>query len=114
MFDFFEKMRQKPVSKRRLIAFGISLFFTGLIFVVWLSVWLPNFFYDQSVEQKNLELESPKDTLLQNIGSAWDGVMGGVSNLKESLGKAKVSSEVEYRSPTTTEKISTTTETVGN
>ena len=114
MFEFFEKMRQKPVTKRRLIAFGIALFFTGLIFVVWLSVWLPGFFHEQSIEQKNLEIESPKDTLVQNIGSAWDGVLGGFSDLKESLGKTKVSSEVEYKSPTTTDKTSTTTEVVGN
>ncbi len=102
MFDFFENMRQKPLSRRRLVAFGLALSITGLLFVVWLSVWLPDFFYTQNVESKNnSSFESPKDNVLDSIGSAWQTMQGEFVDLKSAIGGVDLTSQLQYTATTT-------------
>ena len=48
MFDLIEKLRQKPNRTKKLIAFLGALLFVGIIFVIWLSVILPDFEHSQT------------------------------------------------------------------
>lgn len=49
MFKYIEKLRQKPDSVKKRMAFLTSFSFVGIIFIVWLSIIYPGF-----REQKNI------------------------------------------------------------
>lgn len=110
MFNWLEKIRQKPLSKRRLIAFGLSFLFTGILFVVWLSVWLPGINREEEIVKKVESFSTPKDSFLQNISSAWQGITEQYSQLEAVLSGINVSknltSSVNYQSATNTPTIS--------
>ena len=42
MFNALEKLRQKPESVKKQIAFAVALSFAGIIFLVWLTVVYPD------------------------------------------------------------------------
>ena len=58
MFSWFDKIRKESPHKKRFIAFSISALFTGIIFVVWFSVWLPNI-----NKKEEIALRKPQDIL---------------------------------------------------
>ncbi len=119
-FDWLEKMRNKPIKSQRLIAFAVALSFTGLLFVTWLSVLLPGFFHSRDVAQKNEEkndtFDTPKDTFVENITSAWHTLGEQFGALKTTVSDVNLSAAVQYSatstaSTTTLDAASTTTST---
>jgi hypothetical protein len=96
MFQFLEKLRQKSDRGRKQIAFIIALFFTGLIFVVWLSIIYPSWYQVESKQGAASKLEpGPIDTLSQIIS-------GGVSSIGSEINKAKDSYSQTSTNPTST------------
>lgn len=64
IFEKIQKLKQKPVHTRKKIAFGISAGVTGIIIIVWLSVFNLNSNNaiaenSQSKENINSEIASP-------------------------------------------------------
>lgn len=110
MFDWLDKIRKEPASKRRLISFGISLFFTGIIFVVWLTVWFPGIARKTEIVKKEDSFSTPKDNFFKSASDAWQGITDQYSRLKNVLGGIDVAnnltSSVNYHSATTTDEIS--------
>ena len=108
MFDWLEKMRRAPVSKRRVAALGISLVFTGLVFTLWYNS-LSNIFHSEDITAKNASFESPKDNFMANISTAWNGVTGQYSQLQSVLKSTDFSSvlygNAEYQSTTSVPAI---------
>lgn len=109
MFKTLEKIRQKPDSVKKQIAFFTALSFVGIIFGIWFSVVYPDLKQEkfQGDKVKNLE-KSPTESLGETLGS-------GASSLGEEFNKIKdlftsFSVSPTYYSATTTSKISSTTE----
>jgi len=63
MFNFIEKLRQKPDKTKKKVAFLSALFLCGIIFVVWLSVIFPGFREDQAKKQAVQKLEAGLSTM---------------------------------------------------
>ncbi len=106
MFSFIEKLRQKPDRTKKQIAFLTALFLAGLIFVVWLSVILPDFQRGQKREEAVSKLEpSPIEAFGETIGAGFSSIGEQFGKLKESV-TTMVTSSAVYNSASST---STTT-----
>lgn len=66
MFDYLEKLRQKPKSTRKFIAFCASFAFTGIVFVFWVVVMMPSIWSDRTASLRASQNEpSPISSLSQ-------------------------------------------------
>ena len=75
MFNFIEKLRQKPESSKTLIAFSFSFLFAGTIFLVWLTVVLPDIRQDQEIKDKVAKIEpSPFSTFFGNVANSFSAL----------------------------------------
>jgi predicted PurR-regulated permease PerM len=105
MFNWLDNMRKQPLARRRFVAFSITLLFTGALFVVWLTVWLPDFNNQTAVAEKTAEFSTPKDTFTQNFASSWSAISGQFTQLKQSIENVNVtgslSSGVQYTATST-------------
>ena len=83
MFDTIEKLRQKPDSTKKKIAFLISFSVVGIIFVIWLSVIYPDF-RKKEIKESNIAKLEPSPI------SAFTGTLSsGVSVIGEQFNKIK-------------------------
>lgn len=106
MFHLLEKLRTKSRAQRTLIAFSISLLFTGVVFVVWLVARQK----PESVEiTKVIKENTPTNTVFKNMTDIWKGVTGTVKNAQETIKTIDFSSTVEYQSATSTTSDTATT-----
>jgi len=86
MFNFLEKLRQKPDRVKKQIAFLIALFFSGLIFVIWLSVIYPDFKRRQQRTERVSNLEpSPIETFGETFKTGASAIGEQFTQLKESI-----------------------------
>lgn len=86
MFDLIHKLRQKNDRTKTFIAFSASLFFAGTIFLVWMTVVLPDVRQDKKVKDKIASIEpSPFSSFFNNIAQGFSGIKGQFSNIKEKV-----------------------------
>jgi hypothetical protein len=75
MRRFIHKLRQKPKSTRRKIAFGASASITGVIFAVWLTVMVAGGGVGTAgTDAAQSQAASPLSALESNAGSAFSEV----------------------------------------
>lgn len=112
MFELIEKLRKKPEHTKKRYAFLFAFFVSGIIFVVWLSIIVPDFMDQKSKEDKIASLEpSP-------FGAFWESFKTGTTAIGEQFSEFKktissISTNPSYYSATTTSgvlSIATTTE----
>jgi hypothetical protein len=95
MFELIHKLRQKPDSKKKQIAFIISLSFAGIIFVVWLSVIFPSWRRDQLRESEASKLEpSPTSAISSTFADGFSAMGEKLKAMKDAL--STFSTEPEY------------------
>jgi cytoskeletal protein RodZ len=86
MFELLEKLREKPDHKKKQIAFLLSLFIVGIIFVIWLSVIYPDFKNESLIDDKVSKLEpSPLGTFSETFKTGISAIGEQVTKLKESV-----------------------------
>ena len=86
MFDFIEKLRQKPDRTKKQIAFLVSLLLAGIIFVIWLSVIYPDFSQTQAKETAVSKQEpSPLSNFSDTFSSGISAIGDQFNKIKESL-----------------------------
>ena len=108
MFELIEKLRQKPDSAKKKIAFFVALLTSGIIFVVWLSVIYPNWKLGQSQKEKVANLEpSPVSSLSSTISSGFSAIKDQFSQVKNVI--SSFSSSPAHYNSTTSETIATST-----
>ncbi len=96
MFNLLEKLRtQSSRGQRTLLAFSLSLLFTGLVFVMWMVKEKEVNMTDTVARQVNTY--TPTDTLIKNIEDIWHSAVGTIKNTQENLKQVDFSSTVEYR-----------------
>ncbi len=83
MFDLIEKLRQKPESSKKKIAFLTSFSLAGLIFVIWLSVIYPDF----SFKEKQKQVANSNNTGM--FSSFMSNISEGIGGIKEQLNSVK-------------------------
>lgn len=71
MFEKIEKMRNASPEKKKLVAFSVSLFITGIIFVIWLSVWAPEIFKNKGEVKEEKKFDTPASNLDKNIKDSF-------------------------------------------
>ena len=81
MFDFIEKLRAKPDRTKKQIAFAVSLFLAGIIFVIWLSVIYPDFSQKQA---KQTEVSKQEPSPISNFSDTFSS---GISAIGEQFNK---------------------------
>ncbi|KND49957.1 MAG: hypothetical protein AB198_01390 [Parcubacteria bacterium C7867-003] len=95
MFEYLEKLRQKPDSTKKKIAFLGSFIFTGIIFAFWLLAVYPSFKEDAEIQKKAKSLEtSPISSLGSILGDNFSKIKEQISSLKD-LGSS-FSKEMDY------------------
>ena len=84
MFDFLEKLRQKPEAVRVRYAVIFAALVTGLIFLVWLSV-LGVRLSNSPASDAVLQGSSPFGTLKESVGSFFEAGREQIEGVRESL-----------------------------
>ncbi|OHA17546.1 MAG: hypothetical protein A2836_03535 [Candidatus Taylorbacteria bacterium RIFCSPHIGHO2_01_FULL_45_63] len=84
IFDFIKRLQSRPEGQKRSIAFGLSLFLSSIVFVMWISLFQLNVARDNAVlAEKDIPAEvSPFQVLKNNVAGAFAGlrqVMGNAS-----------------------------------
>lgn len=108
MFHLLEKLRtQSSRAQRTFIAFSLSLLFTGLVFVMWLTTEknTKNLPESASVAQ-NTASNTPTDTLLKNAQDMWASIVGASAELTSTIKNTDFSSTVEYTNSSSTSSAS--------
>ena len=99
MFNFLEKLRQKPAYIKKQVAFFIAFSVAGIIFVVWLSVIYPDFRQRQDQQEKISQLEpSPVSSFTQTISSGISGIKDQIGQLKSAV-SSFTSDPLHYKAP---------------
>ncbi len=103
MFHLLEKLRtQSSRGQRTLLAFSLSLLFTGLVFVMWLTTNkntknLPESASGGSPTAQNNASNTPTDNLLKNVRDMWGTLVGATAELSQTIKSTDFSSTVEYK-----------------
>jgi len=106
MFDFLEKLREKPPRVKKQIAFFTAIFFAGIIFVIWLSSVYPNIWKTHLREEKAASLEpGPVDTLGGIFSEAFTVIGEKISEAKKVI--SSFASSTEYYASTSTPPVYT-------
>ena len=111
MFELLEKLRQKPDKVKKLVAVIFSLFFAGIIFVLWFSVSYQNWTNSKYQEEKVTEEPSPISTFSSTFSGAFKSIGEQFSQIRKII-PALISGPVQNVSTTSTssnQSISTTT-----
>jgi hypothetical protein len=83
MFNFIEKLRQKPDSVIKQVAFLISFSFVGIIFIFWLFSIYPNFLEEKKIADRVSAVEpSPLSTLSEIISQGTSAMGEQISKIK--------------------------------
>jgi len=98
MFDFLEKLREKPERVKKQVAFIVALSISGIIFVVWLSVIFPSWRSSQ-VETQSSE-PSPLASFTSTFSSGLSDISSQFSKIKNIVSSLSTST-VYYNSTTT-------------
>jgi len=100
MFDLIEKLRAKPDSTKKQIAFLVALSVAGIIFVIWLSVIYPDWKEGEIKESNVAKIEpSPLSGFTSNFSNGLTSIKEQFSKLKESVSSFSNSPEY-YRAET--------------
>ena len=113
MFDLIEKLREKPESSKKKIAFLTSFTLAGLIFVVWLSVIYPDF----SFSEKQRQTANANDTgmfssFITNMKDGISGIKSQIDSVKETISSIATSTHytVDNNEASTTDAFVETTQ----
>ncbi len=114
MFEFIEKLRQKSEKTKTRIALLTAFSFSGLIFVLWLTVFLPDFTQSQKRENQALANEpSPISTLGSTLSEGFSSLGEQLSDLKKTL-TGVTNSLQNLSEPTTTAEFEAADEAVAS
>lgn len=82
MFDVLEKLRQKPEPTRRRIALLSAFSITLVIFIVWMTVIMPDWTQNQNKQAEALSSQpSPWSAISANFATGMQGITAGWSVL---------------------------------
>lgn len=105
MFEFIEKIRQKPEGLKKKVAFLASFFIAGLIFVIWLSVIYPNIMNNKKVDSlTEKRKEDPISSLANIISSGVYSVSNELGSLKDLI--SNVGTKEDYFSASSSKQTS--------
>jgi dihydrodipicolinate reductase len=83
MFEYLDKLRKKEEKTRHRIALSVAFVFSFILFVVWLTVFLPNFEKENQIERlEQSRFKSP-------VTNFVDALSGSVMKVQESISNAK-------------------------
>lgn len=87
MDSYIERLRNKPDHHKRRIAMGLATFFTSLIFVVWLSVLLPQGSQTNVATNtgKKANADTPFSTLKSGVAQVYQAVKTSFSDTQKSI-----------------------------
>lgn len=85
MFRLFKEIQQRPENEKRRMAFGLSIFLTFLISIIWLvfNLW-PNPIKDNAGKNPDQSFDS-SGTTTNFIGGLFDLVGDSVSDITNGL-----------------------------
>jgi hypothetical protein len=87
MFDYLDRLREKPENVRFKIAISIAAFVTLVIFLVWLSVISMNSSSgDEDIVRNDTEVQSQISIFRENLSDVIDGGKGGVEKIRRQFG----------------------------
>lgn len=83
MFDFIEKLRQKPEKTKRRIVFLTSFSIVGIIFVIWLSVVFSDFRKEDNLSNDPARGSSPLTSLSNFFSNSVSSIGEEIYQVKE-------------------------------
>lgn len=103
MFKHIDKVRQMPITKRKVVAFTLTVIITFLIGSVWFLVWFPGFKQELNLEDKR-KWGTPTENISDDFKKAFQDIKSTINRVKD----IDVSGMVEYYG-TTTQVVSSST-----
>ena len=111
MFNYIEKLRQKPDNVKKHIAFFVAFSFVGIIFVVWLSTIYPGFQQEKQINDRVASSggPSPVSTFVSILSQSVSTMSEQFSKIKET--STSILSGTDHIISTTTQNniVSTST-----
>lgn len=83
MFEYLEKVRQKDEKSKKRIAFYCALAFSLVLFLLWLTVSLPQ------IKSKKIERDAVSETTKSPVTNFMDALSNGVMEIQKSLSEVK-------------------------
>lgn len=84
MFDYLEKLRQKPEKTRKRISLLFSLLFVSIIFLIWVTAIYPSFREEKKINDKIANIEvSPFSTFGNLFSESVSSISDQVQKIKE-------------------------------
>lgn len=80
-FEYLDKIRNLSESKRKFISFSVSLFITGLIFILWYLLWIPSDIEKTKYKTENIKEEKNETSLLKDN---FNNLIKNIKDIKES------------------------------
>lgn len=92
MFEYLEKIRQKPERTKNRIAFLSAFSFSGLIFVVWLTVIYPDITFQERQKQAASVNEAGMfSSFIENFKEGFSGIKNEANGIKDMVSSISTS-----------------------
>ena len=109
MFNYLEKLGQKPDGAKKRIAFLVSFLCVGIIFVVWITAIYPQFGQEKSISDRISASEtSPFSTFTAILSQSTSAIGEQISKIKQ-LGSSLYGGADYYNLATTTPEATAST-----
>ena len=110
MFNYIEKLREKPEQTKKLVAIGVASLCVAVILVFWFFSVFPQFRQEKEISDRVQSVgPSPFSTITQILSQGTSGIGDELSKLK-SLSSGFFGGTEIINSSTTTAAVSTTTD----
>lgn len=83
MFDYIQRLQQRPDHHKQAIAFGVALSVTGLISVAWISTFFVSFGESKVIVTKD-DVEAVKSVTTKSV-SPFSSVKESMAGVTESI-----------------------------
>ncbi len=90
-FSYLEKIRNSSPQKKKIFSFGLALFITGFIFIIWLKFWLP---VDMEKIKNSGKTFKDEPSITSFFTNSFKDIYSQINDIK----KTNFSSTVKYSS----------------
>ncbi len=107
MFEYLDKVRKKDEKTKKWIAFLAALLFSVVIFIIWITISLPQIENEKRIRDAEASTtKSPLTNFLDVLSNGIVEVQKNVTEIKSAINQ--ISTSTAYYVSTTSSQIATT------
>lgn len=97
MFEYIDKLRKKNEKTRKTIAFSVAFVVAISLFIIWLTVFLPDFENEQQAQKALAESKSPATNFMDVLSDGIVKIQNSITQAKRTINELSATSTY-YRS----------------